>query len=274
VPESVPDGFISEDQLVADALKLWNHFKKYIIDFPKFKELSDKRKLETFRKMGYTLFMEEYPIVSRYMICMGQFSIKAFRRVLAKIKTFVHPPPDKREKGYMEDQWIRRQADYVQYLWEAYQKNHYNNAERKYIYEQAYKSLKGEFDDFRTMHDDIKIKVEEEKQSLAGKNARELLERVKSGKQTPEDEIEVKNILLELSIITNKKAYNNVLKQLLTVVKLQKHNCYGVGEGAEMGKKITMIETVDANRMNEIDDRYKSAEDKSTNFDNQIQVEE
>ena len=75
--------------------------------------------------------------------------------MLDKIRMVMHPPPDKREKNYMEDQWIRRQADYVRFLWEAYQKGHFNNAEAKFIWEDSYTKLKGEFDDFRNIYKQV-----------------------------------------------------------------------------------------------------------------------
>lgn len=187
---------IPRAQIIEKANSMWKIVKTYAASNPDFRKLKDQDKLDIFRtKLNYGVFMDEFPIVTRYMICHGQYSAKAFDRMLFKVEKTVHPPESQREKGYMEDQWIRRQADYVQYLWESYQKPHYNQDERKWIWQSAYDRLRQEFDDFRTMHKDIEERVKSERKELAGQNVRDLLERIASGKQSlsPEEE----NFLLE-----------------------------------------------------------------------------
>jgi hypothetical protein len=206
---------VTEKDIIAKADFMWKTVKDYVKTNPKFKDLQDKKKLEIFReRLGFETFMEEFPIVSRYMICMGQYKTRAFQRFLDKIKRAKHPPPNERPKNYMEDQWIRWQADYVQYLWEEYQRRHYNNAERQWVWQETYKRLKGEFDDFRKMHEDIEDRIKEEKELLAAKNARELLERLKSGSQQlkPEEEEKLLNDLRDLVI---KKNFSIVMQELL-----------------------------------------------------------
>ena len=209
----------SEKELLEAANKMWDAVKIYVKQNPKFRELQDKQKLEVFRdKLGFSKFMEEFPIVSRYMVCMGQFKLKAFQRLLDKMKRTKYPPPEERDKKYMEDQWIRWQADYVQYLWEEYQKRHYNTAEKQWVWQETYKRLKGEFDDFRKMHEDIEEKVKQEKKTLSGKNARDLLERLKTGSQKlkPEDEEQLLQSLLDISY---KKNYKTTMQELLKNVE-------------------------------------------------------
>jgi hypothetical protein len=253
---------LSISDIVKKASEMWKAVKKYQEDNPDFKDLADKKKLDFFRnKMGYAEIMTELPIVTRYMICLGQYSAKSLEKVLKKTQTMKHPPPEKREKNYMEDQWVRRQADYVQYMWEHYQRGkHYNNAEKKWIWEHTYKLLKGEFDDFRNLHKDAEEKVKEEKKVLAGKNLRDLAERLKTGKQklTAEEEKFMKD---EMFKILSKNAFNSVMKELKETYEPVAPACVGVGHGPENPApkpKITMIETVDAERMDEIDDKYKS----------------
>ncbi len=210
---------ITEKDIITKADGMWQIVKEYVKSNPKFKNLQDKKKLEIFReRLGFGTFMEEFPIVSRYMICMGQYKSRAFQRFLDKMKRAKHPPPNERPKNYMEDQWIRWQADYVQYLWEEYQKRHYNNAERKWVWEETYKRLKGEFDDFRKMHDDIEEKIKEEKEELAAKNARELLERLQTGLQKLDTDEEAK-LLKDLDLLVIKKNYGIVMQELLQKVK-------------------------------------------------------
>jgi hypothetical protein len=251
---------LTVDAIIKMADDLWNTVKTYVKNNPSFKDRPDKEKLSLFRdKFGFSKFMEEYPIVARYSICMGQYRSAALRRVLEKTRTMVHPPAGERAKGYMEDQWVRRQADYVQYLWEGYHKGHYNTAERNWVYQETYKRLKGEFDDFRDMHKEVETKVAEEKKSLAGRNVRDLLLRLKSGKQSLSAE-EQQYLQYELKNILVKVAYNKVMKQLLEKVKLVEHTVSGEGTGIDSQSKITMIETVDVNRMSEIDDQYRPKE--------------
>ena len=252
---------ISQEEMVRRIDEMYAVVKKYSTEHSEFKDLPDKKKLELFRPQ-YGELMNELPIVTRYMICMGQYSSKALHRVLHKTATMKHPPPDKREKGYMEDQWIRRQADYVQYMWEHYQRRHYNNAERVAVWEHTYRTLKGEFDDFRDMHKETEEKVKEEKKELVGRNFRDLLERLKTGKQNiSEDE---RNFLKnEGSVIIFMALYKNVMAELLEEYPPIKATCVGVGAAdanARPTPKITMIETVDAERMHEIDDKYKMPE--------------
>lgn len=253
-----PTVLVTEKDIIDKANFMWSEVKTVAKNDENFKKMKDKEKIEFFRtNMGYASFMDDHPIVTRYMICMGQYKPVAFKKYLEKIKRTKHPDVDKREKGYMEDQWIRRQADYVQYLWEAYQKRHFNNAERQWVWQNTYKNLRGEFDDFRNMHKDIETKVEEEKSVLAAKNARDLLERLKTGTQklSPAEE---ELLLHELQTLLIKRRFSSVLEQLLKKVEAVEPASTGTGEGPDDNQpKITMIETVDAERMAEIPDQYK-----------------
>ncbi len=252
-PNTISRGgdFAVPRQIIIDkANEIWKAVKAYATTNKEFKELKDQDRLDIFRsKFGYSQFMDEFPIVSRYMMCYGQYSSKAFERMLRKIENVVHPPPDARAKNYMEDQWVRRQADYVQYLWESYQKHHQNTAERQYIWSEAYNRLKKEFDDFRNMHKEIEERVKIEKKELAGQNTRELLERLADGQNTltaGEEEI----LLAQLKEVFHKK--NNPEPTEETPADgSDTHN---------KEHKILMIETVDNERMNEIDDKYKPKE--------------
>lgn len=234
---------ISIDDLVAKLDAMWVAVKKHIKANPEFKDLEDKKKLDFFRPT-FGKEMEENPIVTRYMICLGQYRSKAFRKMLEKTKNMVHPPPEKREKGYMEDQWICRQADYVQFLWEEYQRGHYNNAERKWVYKEAYERLKGEFNDFRDMHKEVEKRIEEEKKTLAGRNVRDLLLRLKTGKQqlTEEEQDFLRQELRKVLIRSN---FRVVLKQLKETYPETEPVCVAQGQGEEFDerkKQITVIE--------------------------------
>ena len=262
IPETkenkTPEDFgIPREKVVQKANEIWQVLKAYVATNPDFKNLKDQDKLEVFRtKFGYAMFLDEFPIVSRYMVCHGQYSSKAFDRILKKIEKIVHPPPDKRETGYMEDQWVMRQADYVQYLWESYQRRHQNTAERQWVWRSAYDNLKKEFDDFRNMHKEIEERVKTEKKTLAGQNARELLTRLASGGQNLNPD-EQSLILEELRIILEKKTIteSDPDGQQEDDEDSQEYNF-----DKQKDSKILMIETVDVERMKDIDDKYKSKE--------------
>lgn len=244
-PLSSAEQQLTVDEVVKKMDHMWSVVKKHIKETPDFKELDDKKKLDLFRThFEFRAEMEEFPIVTKYMICLGQYRSKAFRRMLVKTRNMVHPPPEKRPPRYMEDQWICRSTDYVVYLWEEYQKGPWNTAERNWVYKQTYESLKGEFDDFRDMHTDIEKKVQEEKKMLAGKNVRDLLNRLKTGKQSimPEEEAFLRR---ELGTALVKHNYKIVLSDLKKARPETEPACAGHGKGEEVDerrKKITVIE--------------------------------
>jgi hypothetical protein len=221
------------DELVALAGEMYKTLKEHVKNNPEFMDWEDKKKLNYFlEKYNYTEFRKEFPIVVRYMICMGQYSSKAFRRFLNKTQSVVHPPPDKREKGYMEDQWVRRQADYVRYLWESYQRGHYNTAEAGWVWEDSYKKLKGEFDDFRDSYKAVETKTKEEKETFKAANAKDLLERLKTGQQTLSD-ADAQNLIEALKDKVYKRRFTNTLAQLLATRKSTVATSEGSGTGPE-----------------------------------------
>jgi len=167
------------EKAIIDANKLWDDLKKRIVDNPEFVELSDTKKVEVYQNTEFKEFYITYPIVCRYMICMGQFSTKAFRRFLVKSVNMAKEPV-RREKGYNEDQWVRRQADYVRYLWESYQKTHFKKEDSNKIWEHSYNTLKKEFSDFREMHKEVEEKLKREKKENKKELIKELIERVKT----------------------------------------------------------------------------------------------
>jgi hypothetical protein len=203
------------DTALAEAQKLWTELKKKGKD-PKFVALPDKDKIEMFG-VEFHAFNKEFPIVSRYLICMGQYSIKAFKRYLIKVQGFKHP--EVRDKGYMEDQWVRRQADYVRYLWEAYQRGHINQSEAKAIWQDAYKTLKQEFIDFKSMHDDIEKDLEIEKEKNKGELIKELMSRLSSGDQSL-DEKSMKELVEVMKIQLLQQRKEKVTNQILEIVPM------------------------------------------------------
>lgn len=251
----------SANELIRIAEEMYKTLKDHAKENPAFQELEDKKKLDYFReRLDYKEFMSEYPVVCRYMICMGQYSSKAYRRMLDKIRLVVHPPPEKREKGYMEDQWTRRNADYVRYLWETYQKGHYDTSEAAYVWEHAYKTLKGEFDDFRDKYKAIEASTKEEKEKFKASNAKDLLERLKTGQQQLNED-DSKKLYEILKDKVYKRRFVNTMDELVKRTPVEP-SCTGQGqmpvtadaEPTDKDKpKIVMVEHLrDESRINEV----------------------
>ena len=179
------------EKAILDANKLWDDIKKRIKDNKEFSKLDDLKKVEIYQNSEFKNFYNTYPIVCRYMICMGQFSNKAFRRFLVKSAN-MSKQPIKREKGYNEDQWIQRQADYIRYLWESFQPARFSKKDSDEICRNAYETLKKEFVDFRKMHEDISNKLKEEKKLNKKELIKEMIERI-----SDQDNDESSNELLE-----------------------------------------------------------------------------
>lgn len=172
------------DENIKNALKVWNDVKKIVTENPEYKQWEDKKKISYFREtLDHKEFMNTYPVTARYMICVGHFTVKAFRKFLQKLYTVKLDPVKRLEKGYTEDQWLRRQADYVRYLWEDYQRGHYNINHAQMIWQDAYQKLKGEMDDFRDKHKEIEKNISKEKKIYEVENAKELINRITTTNQ-------------------------------------------------------------------------------------------
>lgn len=264
---------------------MWDVLKKHIKKTPSFMELDDKEKLKYFREdLNYKELMNDHPIVTRYLVCMGQYSSKAFRRFLYKVKTTPMPPPQLRKKGEMEDMWVRRQADYVRYLWEAYQKGHFSANDAARVWQETYQKLKGEFDDFRNMHKKAEEKVKEDKINFTAQNLKEVLQRIKSGAQhlDPEEEKELISLLKQQLY---KRRFITTMEELTKKTRLIEPVCESMGKGntdpdvknkeEDDKPKITMIETVDSEIYDQYDDKYKqpTSRDKVINEIRTIQQE-
>jgi len=209
---------------LSEAQRLWNTVKKKSKD-PAFIELPDKDKIESV-SLEFHAFHKEFPIVSRYLVCMGQYSTKAFKRYLIKVQNFKQP--EERDKGYMEDQWVRRQADYVRYLWESYQRGHYNNSEAQNVWQEAYQTLKKEFIDFKNMHDDIEKDLELEKKKNKNELIGELFKRLSSGDQSLEQH-EMTELLEVMKIQLFQQRKEKLTKQIKELVPLVEASCEATG---------------------------------------------
>ena len=87
-------------------------------------------------------------------------------------------------KNNSEDEWVKRQADYVRYLWEAYQKSNFSTLEAQRVWKHAYTTLKKEFDDFKDLHKDIEEKLKIDGKSNKSEVVREMLGRIANEEQS------------------------------------------------------------------------------------------
>jgi hypothetical protein len=215
------------------ANKFWNDIKKRVRDDPKFVEMTDNEKIEIYQKSEFKEFYIEFPIVSRYMICMGQFSNKAFNKYLIKCKNASHDPVKSREKGYTEDQWVQRQSDYVRYLWESYQRQHYSQSESKNIWNHAYTTLKKEFQDFKDLHEDIEQKLKNDEKVNKNQMTKELLTRLANNEQSL-DETTSKNLLASLQTKVNEQRKKNLISSINNSVPKIPPSCETRGSRKEL----------------------------------------
>jgi hypothetical protein len=182
-PPEKKDNETPREQALRIATELWEDIKRRVRETPEFASLKDQEKIDVYQNSKYKDFYVSQPIVCRYMICMGQYSGKAFKRFLMKCESMVGVPAS----SDTEDQWVMRQSDYVRYLWESYQKQHFSQAEAQAIWQHAYNTLKKEFTDFKKLHEEIEEKLKREEKNSKVELVRELINRVSSEEQHLDD---------------------------------------------------------------------------------------
>ena len=172
-------------QYVNDKLKNDNEFFKLDSEV-RYKKVSEMNE--------YKQFILSFPIVSRYIIQLGIFSSKCFRKLLKHLNT-VKPTPEERAKciNNNEEQmmWLNAQrALYIKWLHMEKSRNH-NVEEANTIYQNTVKLLN---DDTKKM---FKI-MEEEKE--------------KAKQQESKYNDELKQHLLRT--LTEKKMVNNIVDRI------------------------------------------------------------
>ena len=210
----------SNDDIINIANRLWLDLKKKVKENPDFGKIPDSEKLDLFHKNEeFKKFYTELPIVSRYMICMGQYSVKALKRYLKKCKNVKLDQSTSRESGYIEDQWIQRQADYVRYLWESYQKQHFSKKDSNAIWAHAYETLKKEFSDFRILHKEIEAKLQTNEKNNKNSLTKELLTRLSTNEQFLDDN-STKDLIVSLQDKLIKQRRREVMSDITKNVML------------------------------------------------------
>jgi RNA polymerase-interacting CarD/CdnL/TRCF family regulator len=235
-PEKKLDVSQSHDRIAVslhEAHKMWCNLKDRLKVNPDFVNIPDEDKIVIYQK-EFKEFYNEYPIVCRYMICMGQYSHKAMRRYLIKCKNSQLTREQSQDKDYKTDQWVMRRADYVRYLWESYQSQHFSTSEAKQIWQHAYQTLKKEFKDFNDMQQDIEDKLKVDNNVNKAQLVKELVKRLASqdNNQTLKEE-DANHLLNLLKTKSYEQRRKNMIMQIKFDVELIKPTRIGIGTKKE-----------------------------------------
>ena len=182
-----------------------------------YKKMTDDERISLIQR-DFKEFYKNFPVVSRYMICVCQYSSNAFKKMLIKCKETKIPkeyenssdPMAKRDIN--EKLWVERQADYIRFLWEE-NEGSYERSDSDAVWHQAYDSLSKEFQDFKDMHDAAEKKINEEKLKHKKELLYEMGNRLISGSQALNYD-DGKKLLIKLKDKLFKQKYNNVVKEL------------------------------------------------------------
>jgi hypothetical protein len=220
-----------------EAEKLWYHLQTILAtNSAEYMRLRDEEKINMF-KNDFDKFYNEFPIVSRYLICHGQYKRKAFEKYLTKCKnTILDNDKRMQDKKYMQDQWIQRQSDYVRYLWEEYQPHKKNKKESNNIWQQAYSSLTKEFSDFQNMYENTEQKIKKNDIKYKNELLKELIHRTNTSNQkiSVDDAKELLSILKEKQIKQRKKKVINEIREVVPYIRA---SCVGMGTNILLQKQ-------------------------------------
>lgn len=219
------------EEIVKIAINIWKKTKEYKLR-EDFQKMTNDEKIKFFKET-HKDFYTEFPIVSRYMLIHEQFSPKALKKMLKKVKFMNDHTPENRPKDWKEDEWVKRRADYVQFLWQAYHPRQRLEIAKR-VWTSTYHALKKEFTDFREKVDDVEKTVEENKKRYVAEKAKDILHEKRLNQMSIKEKLKL-YLLLENKKI--RKMMRNVMFELRTTVSKVKATCSGVGTGKETGKE-------------------------------------
>jgi hypothetical protein len=220
-----------------EAEQIWLNVK-ILLKTEQYSKMDDAEKIKLI-ETDFKDFYKNFPIVSRYMICLGQYSMHAFKRMIIRCKTITETTYISKDKGKSvlieseseseakknlnEKLWVERQADYVQFLWEDFQEKT-NCADfdenAKKIWTQTYESLTNEFNSFKELHESAEQKIKDNNLKYKKELLYEMSDRIISGKQKLDDDT-TKQFINKLKDKLFKQKYNNVVKQLATIPEIK-----------------------------------------------------
>lgn len=116
----------------------------------KYEELTDEQKIDmVMTNEQYRRFYMQFPVVARFIVCVNQYSAKAFRRYVAS-KCAPYAKPKEGEPS----REIHLQARYVQNLWESLHPHAPKSASNA-MYNQSLRSLEAEEKAFKERYSKI-----------------------------------------------------------------------------------------------------------------------
>lgn len=184
-----------------------------------YEKMTDDQRINLIQK-DFKEFYKNFPIVSRYMICLGQYKMKAFKRMLLKTDDSQSNDSDleKNNKSRNEQKWIERQADYVRFLWEEYQTEGFEKKDSDKIWQHTYDTLTKEFKEFKELHEKMELKVKEDALKHKKEILYEMSERIVSGKQKLSDE-DSKSLLIKLQDKLFKQRFKKLMISLIKDIR-------------------------------------------------------
>lgn len=218
-----------------EAEQIWLNVQ-VLMKSDKYSQMNDEQKINLIQR-DFSEFYKNFPIVSRYMICLGQYKMKAFKRMLIKYDEVskkdkgksVEPKKSiedrrreiregsakKESESKQEKLWIERQADYVRFLWEECQQDGFERKDSDSIWQHTYDTLKKEFDDFRDLHKNMEEKTKKDSVKHKKELLYEMSKRIIDGAQSLPDD-SAKSLLNKLRDLAYKQRSKKVIKQLLS----------------------------------------------------------
>lgn len=250
----------TEEQLIKDMNDIYKIVKNLSKE-SEFQNYSYSQKFDKIADYGYKQIMNDHPVVTRYILNDNSFSNNAFKRYLNKIKNlYINAPAEKdKPKGYNEDIYCQQNAFYIRYLYEEMHK-HASHQELNFIFNDSYKKLKSDFDEFRNKHEEIEKSTTEDLKKLSTSNVLDLCDRLKTKTQalSDNDTIELKKRLLDALYKTNFKKMKIQLLEKVPLVTTGPEEIYGLNTNLDEKHKIQMIETVDADKYEQVPAQYKT----------------
>ena len=140
------------DKYVEDAEDIWLDYRTRKKSDLKFINMSIDDRINYYQRV-YNKFALAFPVVLRYMVQLGSYNRKAFRRFVDRLTN----NPYRSELEYCE-----RQADYVKFLFMENNKSH-SMKEANNVWKKTYDLLVKEVEVFKKANEDAKKNLEENK---------------------------------------------------------------------------------------------------------------
>lgn len=154
---------VTIDDVVKEANQIFAETRRRKLDFTDF-ESTDKYAAEMRRT--HKQFADAYPVVLRYITQLGEYSEKALRLYLTKLR---------QNPWTTEDSYLRSQADYVVMLYKA-KHRHWNATHVSNLRENVYTKLKEEKEKFKQYSEKFQKEVELDEEQYKLNRQRELAE--------------------------------------------------------------------------------------------------